>query len=154
MSIAKAYGSITIVDISDLGTLSVYPESNSPTSIVYNPDNDKYDPEWTSAIPLQLNPVIYYGGQELVYPGPKNEISVQWFYKKGVSSGYTQITKTTSSTTAAYISGATLKVPTAPFVKSDINDTNITYKCKVSYVEPNSEQTLIAEGQISFNLIN
>lgn len=153
MSIAKAYGSITIVDISDLGTLSVYPESNSPTSIVYNPDNDKYNPEWTSEIPLQLNPVIYYSGQELVYPGSKNEISVQWFYKKGVSSGYTQIVKDTFSSTEAYISGATLKVPTSPFVKSDINDTNITYKCKVSYKEPNSGQTLTAEGQISFNLI-
>lgn len=154
MSIAKAYGSITIVDISDLGTLSVYPESNSPTSIVYNPDRDKYDPEWTDDNPLQLNPVIYYGGQELVYPGSKNEISVKWFFKKGVNSSYTEITRVTSSTTVPYLSGAILKVPTSPFVKSDINDTNITYKCSVSYVEPNSEQTLTAEGQISFNLIN
>lgn len=153
MATVKAYGSITIVDISDLGTLSVYPEANSPTSIVYSPDDDKYNPAWTSTSPLQLNPVIHYGGKQLTYPGAANEISVKWFYKKGVTTGYTQITKT-SSTTEAYVSGATLKVPAVPFVKTDLTDTNITYKCQVSYVEPNSGQTLTAEGQISFSLIN
>ena len=33
-----AYGSISIVDVTDVGQLSVYPKSNLPLSVIYNPD--------------------------------------------------------------------------------------------------------------------
>ena len=45
----KAYGSITIVDIGDLGTLSVHPEAYSPNSVIYDPNQDegnRYNPSW------------------------------------------------------------------------------------------------------------
>jgi len=35
---AIAYGSITLVDIGDLGQLSVVPESNQPSTVIYDPN--------------------------------------------------------------------------------------------------------------------
>ena len=41
-----AYGSITIVDIGDLGELSVTPQSNQPIMVIYDPDSNSYSPNW------------------------------------------------------------------------------------------------------------
>jgi hypothetical protein len=35
----QAYGSITIVDLNDIGTLSIVPESNSPKTVIYDPNS-------------------------------------------------------------------------------------------------------------------
>ena len=80
---AKAYGSITIVDIGDLGTLSVTPESNQPISVIYDPNqgtNGTYVPDWTEA-PLTLTPIIYYGGTQI----NAKDATVTW--KRKVKSG-------------------------------------------------------------------
>ena len=41
-----AYGSISIVDVTDVGQLSVYPKSNLPLSVIYNPDQGSFTPNW------------------------------------------------------------------------------------------------------------
>ena len=58
------YGSITLVDITDSGQLSVYPTSNMPLSIIYDPDQNTYTPNWSSTN-LTLTPVIYYNVREV-----------------------------------------------------------------------------------------
>ena len=60
------YGSITLVDLTDVGQLSVYPTSNMPLSIIYDPDQNSYTPNWgTSSTNLILTPVIYYNNTAL-----------------------------------------------------------------------------------------
>ena len=54
-----SYGSITIVDITDVGEFSVYPTANSPRIQIYNPDNISYVPDW-STTNLVITPVSYY----------------------------------------------------------------------------------------------
>ena len=46
MAQAIAYGSITIVDITDIGEFSIQPMSNLPWSGIYDPDQDNYTPNW------------------------------------------------------------------------------------------------------------
>ena len=39
---ATSYGSITIVDITDIGEFSLYPTCDLPLSVIYTPDNNNY----------------------------------------------------------------------------------------------------------------
>ena len=44
-----SYGSITIVDITDVGEFSVYPQANKAQTQIYNPDESNataYSPNW------------------------------------------------------------------------------------------------------------
>lgn len=143
---AKAYGSITIVDIGDLGTLSVTPESNQPISVIYDPNqgtNGTYVPDWTESH-LTLTPIIYYGGTQI----NAKDATVTW--KRKVKSG----SETNISSTNGESMDSESKVLTVN--KNVLSETNsiITYICEVSYVEPQTEKTLNAKGQISFSLIS
>lgn len=65
---ATSYGSITIVDITDIGEFSVYPTANSPRTQIYNPDTNTYIPDWSGSNPdtsLKITPVAYYASQNV-----------------------------------------------------------------------------------------
>ena len=135
---AIAYGQITIVDISDLGQLSVYPTSNQPYSVIYDPNasgDNQYNPNW-SVNNLKLTPVIYYGNKE-VRP---TEATVSW-YKD-------------SSTTAitSGVSGGILTVSDKT-VLSPTGSKLVSYTVKVNYSPEGTGATLHAEGKITFSLI-
>lgn len=136
---AKAYGSITLVDIGDLGQLSVTPESNQPTTVIYDPDTEAFNPDWSNSS-LKLTPVIYYGGQLLTVP--TNGLTVTWQKKEGSGS----VANITSG-----ISNGVLTVSSIPFTPNDT--TLITYIVSVDYTEPSSGTPLNAKGQITFGLI-
>ena len=60
---AISYGYITIVDVTDIGEFSVYPQCNLPLSVIYDPNNTTYSPNWgDSGSSLVLTPVVYYAG--------------------------------------------------------------------------------------------
>lgn len=65
---AISYGSITIVDITDIGDFSVYPTANSPRTQIYNPDTQTYIPDWAGTnpdTPLLITPVAYYASSNV-----------------------------------------------------------------------------------------
>lgn len=137
---AQAYGSITLVDVSDLGQLSVVPESNQPLTVIYNPDNNSYFPNWGNEN-LILTPVIYYGGKELKYGD--NGVTINW--KQKVNSG-----DETAAITNGTISDGKLVISGNPFS----NDNTIyTYIVIVNYIDSSYGIDLQAKGQISFSLI-
>lgn len=64
---ATSYGSITIVDITDIGEFSVYPTANSPRTQIYSPDHTSgtgYTPDWQQTN-LKITPVAYYASQNV-----------------------------------------------------------------------------------------
>ena len=61
---ATSYGSITIVDITDIGEFSVYPTANSPRTQIYNPDTPSYTPDW-STTNVYITPVAYYASHNV-----------------------------------------------------------------------------------------
>ena len=134
---AIAYGQITIVDISDLGQLSVYPTSNQPYSVIYDPNassGNQYNPDW-SKTNLQLTPVIYYGNQQIT---PTNSI-VKW-YK--------------DNSTTAIESGVTNGVLTVSSnVLTPSGNKLVSYTVKITYSPEGTGVTLHAEGKITFSLI-
>lgn len=62
---ATSYGSITIVDITDVGEFSVYPKANAPRTQIYNPDAAQhFIPNWDTSVSggkaVVITPTAYY----------------------------------------------------------------------------------------------
>lgn len=137
------YGSITLVDLTDVGQLSVYPTSNQPLSIIYDPDQNSYTPNWgTSSTNLVLTPVIYYNNIALT--SSTTGVTITWKRREGSGN----ITALTTGETKQ--SNGSLKVNTNKFTPTS---TMISYIVTVEYVEPETQKTLTAEGQITFSLV-
>lgn len=140
MSAAVAYGSITIVDITDIAEFSVQPMSNLPIAVIYDPDHSTFTPNWATSN-LQLTPSIYYGGTALTPNG--TGVTVTWQRQVGTSSP-------TALTTGETVTNGVLNVTANQFTA---NSTMLTYIVTATYVEPISQQTLTSQGQITFTLV-
>lgn len=139
------FGSITIVDISDVGQLSVYPSSNQPLSIVYEPDGGTYTPNWSvSSTNLVLTPHIYYNNQVLT--ASTTGLTITW--TRRVDSGnITALTTGETKQTNGNLEVTANKFDTSP------TPNMISYIVTVTYIEPDTQTTLTAEGQITFSLV-
>lgn len=140
MATAKAFGSITIIDVTDIGEFSVYPMSNLPLSVIYSPDNNTYSPSWTTNN-LILTPVVYYAGKSLALGS--SGLNISWQKMEGISSATLGSHEVTGST-------GILTVNDNQFNE---NSSLITYTVTATYLEPSSKTTLTAQGQITFSLI-
>lgn len=139
------FGSITIVDLSDVGQLSVYPSSNQPLSIIYEPDGNTYTPDWSvSTTNLVLTPHIYYNNQVLT--ASTTGVTITW--TRRVDSGNT----TALTTGETKQSNGNLKVTANKFIADPVPNM-ISYIVTVNYVEPDTQTTLTAQGQITFSLV-
>lgn len=138
---AVAFGQITITDITDIGTLSVYPTSNQPITVIYNPDQNTYTPNWGNSN-LVLSPVIYYGGAELT--AASTGVTILW--KRQVGSGE----ESTIITGEAIQTDGSLKVSSNMFSETS---SMLSYIVTVTYEEPESKITLTAKGKITFSLV-
>ena len=150
-----SYGSITIVDITDVGEFSVYPKCNLPTTIIYSTDPVGYTPNWQSSN-LVITPVAYYAGQSV-----SSHITWSWTRQNGSASTAVDI----SSSNGEYVSdGSTpingnvyaagaLVVDQNQFTSST-NYSQITYIITATYDDPNVGRALVAEGQITFSKVD
>ena len=145
-----AYGSITIVDITDVGEFSIQPMSNSPLTVIYDPNeqDSPYNPNWETA-PVTLTPIIYYAGQPITEMG--KGVTVDWYYRYG-SSGDTRIDP--ENLDAGYeVDGFKLIISKRKLDASERKDF-VTYTCIAKYNNTTEGITdLQAVGQITFSLI-
>lgn len=146
-----SYGSISIVDVTDVSELSVYPKGNLPQSIIYNPDQNSFTPNWSESN-LILSPSIWYGGEQL--STEDNHVTVTWSRREGIGSVDPLTTGETVSDGTLVISGET--IPKGTLVvnanKFTENSTMLTYIVTVSYQEPTLSQALTAQGEITFTM--
>lgn len=148
MASAKAWGTITIVDTTDIGQFSVTPSSNRATTVIYTPDNNTYTPNWAnSAGNVTITPVVYYGGTQL-NPGiaSASNPKVTWTYKTNDSTSFTALP---SWSTAQ--SDGKLKLTGNPFTTSSIS--SVTFKCTANYNEPATNLPLTAAGEITYSVV-
>lgn len=147
---ALSYGSITIVDITDIGEFSVYPQCNLPTSVIYDPNEGTYTPDWgehtgtTYPNQLLLVPVVYYAGNPVSLADLDQVI---WKKQIGTNDAGTIVSGTDGQ---EIIEHGKLRVRQTQF--SD-NINMISYICTVNYEEPDSGTVLTAEGRITFTLV-
>lgn len=140
MSQAVSFGQITITDLTDIGTLSVYPTANQPLSVIYDPDQNTFTPNWGSSN-LVVTPVIYYGGQQLT--SSSTGVTITWKRQEGSGAE-------ANLSTGEAVSNGVLTVSANKFTSSS---TMLSYIVNVQYVEPDAQVTLNAAGKITFTLV-
>ena len=136
-----AYGSITIVDITDIGEFSIYPMSNSPLSVVYDPNQNVYTPDWSSNN-LVLQPMIYYAGKKLDFT--TTGLTVVWKRKDGNSAE-------TDLKTGEVVNNNILTVSANNLGTS--NAGMLTYICYVTYEDTETGQMVNITDRMTYTLI-
>lgn len=135
----SSFGSITIVDIGDIGEFSVYPQCNLPLSVSYAPDSDTYIPNWGTNN-LVITPSIWYGSSRIL-PTAQG-MTVTWTRKEGISSA-TALTTGETAVNGVLTVSANKFTPSIPM---------ITYIVTCSYTEPTTNDVISAQGEITFTL--
>lgn len=149
MAVATSYGTITIVDITDIGELSVYPSCNVPSTQLYDPNSGGYEPGWTSSNPAELTPVVFYAGSTLTM----NELStITWHRGIGANKGDPiKGNNETGYNVNEYVDDTTKKLIIKTNILGTISSRSLSYTVHVEYIVDG--HTLTAEGQIDFNLL-
>lgn len=135
-----SYGSITITDLMDSKEFSVNISANLPLTIVYNPDQNSYTPNW-STDNLTLNPILYYGNDSLL--PTDSHIAIAWQRQEGIG-------EIGALTTGETVSDGVLTVSQNKFTP---NSSMITYHVTATYTDNTTSTTLLSEAQITFGLI-
>lgn len=77
-----SYGSITIVDITDVGEFSVYPKIQGSKNQIYDVDTGTPTPDWSSSN-IIIDPVAYYGGTNVT---TATGVTYAWTRRDGAGS--------------------------------------------------------------------
>lgn len=141
-----SYGSITIVDITDVGEFSVYPQANKAQTQIYDPDksgNLAYTPDWSgNGNSLIITPVAFYAGKN------KSDVATySWKkYINGTQVSFTQNEVITGNRNQVLTINANVLTTISPI---------ITYEVTASYSSAEFGSTpLTATGRIDFSLIS
>ena len=137
-----SYGSITIVDVTDIGQFSVYPRADASKTQIYNPDANSYIPNWDTSSSsggkkVIITPVAYYAGRNVT-----SLATYTWQRRNG------------GGEASALITGETVVGNTLEITKNVLADATgglITYVCTANYVVDGV--TLQAIGEIDFSLV-
>lgn len=138
----KASNAITIVDVADVGRLSVYLSSNLPISTIYDPNTDTYSPNWASTN-LKITPVIYLNDTAL--STTTTGLTITWKRREGSSSE-------TSLTTGETNSDGILTVNQNKL--SSVSSGLLSYICYVTYKDSDSNVTVNAQSIMTYSLVN
>lgn len=150
---ATSFGSITIVDITDVGEFSVSPSCNSALTIIYNEESDTYSPAWggQGSVALEITPNARYAGSRLTAD------SYKWYRKEG--SGTNTLIWDTTVTTATTANGESVINTGSDKGKLTVNQnqfngyTQLTYIVEAYYTVTGIDDPLMAQGQITFSKI-
>ena len=139
----QAFSSISVVDLSDVGSINMYTTSNLPLSVIYDPNQNggTYSPNWTSSN-LVITPVISYNGQSLSLTAT------------GLVITYTK--KEGSGTATAIGSGETVsggKLTVSANKLASVSSGQLTYICTIQYTDPDTGVPISAESSLTYNLV-
>ena len=132
-----SYGTITIIDVTDVGQFSIYPYANGPNTQIYSEETKQYSPDWDNDWNscLRITPIATYAGIDKT-----SDTTIKWYIKGN---------NTPISTGGVYkVEGKDL------LIKQNIplNSSYIIYVVKADYVSETGAE-VHAEGEITFNLL-
>lgn len=135
---ANAFGSITIVDMTDVGQFSTVPMSNAGLVIIYDPNalSNNYTPA-----SMTLTPFTMYGGVD--YSANQN-VSYSWYTRAdGASINYSNPGTATSTSSSVSVSSTDF---------TSANAKSLTYYLKATY-QLTGVGNIVAWGQITISLV-
>lgn len=142
-----ATGQLTIIDYNDALTLTGYIGSNVVKTQTYNPDNEKFNPDWSKTPFLVLTPSLYKIGTTTDIITSAEVTKVEWF--ELLNGTETKITATATRT----FSGSKnhiLTIKTNEIGSGSAKD----YICVVTYLDPTTNLSITHKMSISFGKIN
>lgn len=137
----KATGQITLVDLSDSRQLSCYIACNVPKVQIYDPDANTYQPNWTNTNVI-LTPSLFLNQTGL--PLTSSGLTIEWKRKEGTGSE-------TALTTGETVSNGKLTIKQNKL--SSVSSGLLTYVCYVTYLDPETDNTINISADLSFSLI-
>ena len=137
---ANAFGSITIVDMTDVGQFTTVPMSNAGIVMIYDPNaiSNNYTPA-----SMTLTPFTMYGGTNIA--NNNSRVSYSW-YKRTGGTAFDYTNPGTANSTSSSVS----------VTSNDFSGNNkaVTYYLKAVYQYTNSSSDKVtAWGQISISLV-
>jgi hypothetical protein len=144
MAKIQAFSSVSVVDLTDVGSINLYCTSNQPLSVIYDPNsgtNGSYTPNWANSN-LKITPVISYNGSSLGLTA--QGVSITFTRKEGSGNA-------TALTTGETVSGGVLTVNANKL--SGVTSGQLTYICKLTYTDPNTGVPLTTEASITYTLV-
>lgn len=142
MSKIQAYSSVTVTDYSDVGQLNLYLTSNQPTTVIHDPNQNVYTPDWSSSN-LIITPVVSFNGANVDLGA--TGLSVTFQRQEG--SG-TPVTLATGET----VSGNKLTVSANKL--ANVTSKLLTYICNVIYTDPDTNVALNAQATLTYSLLS
>lgn len=142
---AVATGQFTIIDYNDALTLTGYIGSNKAKTQMFNPDNNSYNPDWSTGN-LVLTPSLFKLGTASDIITDAAVQSIDWY---DVTNG----TETLITANASYAIGASK--PKALTVKTNVlaGLPGKDFMCKIVYRDPSTNLDLIYKMSISFSRV-
>ena len=150
---ATSFGSITIVDITDVGEFSVSPSCNSALTIIYNEESDSYSPAWggQGSVALEITPNARYAGSRIIADQYK------WYRKEGSNNAVliwdTDVTTATTTNGETVINSGENKGKLTVNQNQFNNYNQLTYIIEAYYTIAGVDDPLMAQGQITFSKI-
>lgn len=144
MATIQAFSSISVTDRTDAGTLNFYLTSNQPSSVVYNPNQNAYTPNWATSN-LQITPVISYNGTSLNITD--SNLTINYLRREG--SG-----PTSSLLSGEVVSNGVLTV-SANKLSDGVGGVNqLTYICNVTYTSPDVGISINGQASLTYTLLS
>jgi len=142
MAKIQAFSSVSVVDLTDVGSINLYCTSNQPLSVIYDPNQNLYTPNWGSSN-LKITPVISYNGTTLSLTA--TGLTITFTRKEGSGTA-------TALTANETVSNGVLTVKANKI--SSVASGLLTYICTIEYTDPNTGVPLKAEAFLTYTLIN
>ena len=133
------WGRIVIKNVKKVGTLTVYPKTNSPFQMSYNPESGTYTPDWTKNN-LTVDADVYFDGAKLT-----SGYSITYKKRDGANAETALGAGETVASNKLTVSTNTLRSSQTGIV---------TYLMTVTYREPKSQVVLSATAQMTYSLVN
>lgn len=141
MAKLTAWGDITIIDQTDIGTLTTYIGSSIPLQQNYNPNTTAhYSPDWTQT-PLVLTPTVFFNDKQLALTA--SGLTINWQRQIGTGS-------LTDLVAGENVRNGVLTVSKNMLAAGEV----MTYVCSISYIDPNTNEVSIeSKSQISLSCV-
>ena len=147
MAKVQAFSSVSVVDLTDVGTINLYCTSSQPLSVIYDPNSSSYTPNWANSNShLVITPVISYNGVNvpLTVNGQGNSALVISFTRKVGNAAATALGQ-----------GETVTNGILVVSENQLSTiTQITYVCHVTYSVPNASISVEAETSITYTKVS
>lgn len=148
--VINTFSSVSVSDVTDVGSISVYLTSNQPVTVIYNPNQNTYTPDWSTSN-LIVTPIIRYVGSSKDFengseiPITANGVSITFTKREGSGEAVSLGSGETVFSGALKVSANKLK---------DVSSRLLTYICDITFIEPESSIPLTTQAFLTFQLMN